>query len=145
MAVLQETEHSGPLPVEHLSVCLTLSLNSPLVLVWLMCMFEASLSQTQITQHLLGGSSMSSDALGCSKMGCRAKFSSPVSLIQLHQHQWGCANIPEQRIWPVVSFMLSTQGKTVCPLPGCLWTWKGLHAFQDNEVGLFFTSQAISL
>lgn len=56
-AVLQEAEHSGSLPVKHISVCLTLSMNSLIVLVWLMCVFKASPSQTQITQHLLGGSS----------------------------------------------------------------------------------------
>lgn len=68
-AAPQEAERSGSLPLKHLSVCLTLSMNSPVVSVRLMCVFKASLSHTEITQHLLGGSSHSSGAPGCSKYG----------------------------------------------------------------------------
>lgn len=42
-AAPQEAEHSGSLPLKHLSVCLTLSMNNPVVSVGLMCVFKASL------------------------------------------------------------------------------------------------------
>lgn len=48
-AAPREAEHSGSLPLKHLSVCLTLSVSSPVVSVCLLCVFKASLSHTEIT------------------------------------------------------------------------------------------------